>query len=91
MASYVECVRAVLNAEAQFDFEETNPASVPAAEYLTRATVIARAMGWKRNEFEPLRQIIADVTQHALDNDDGWGLIHMGRSIWEVRFGTIPK
>ncbi|MRX37035.1 hypothetical protein IG197_20035 [Aminobacter sp. SR38] len=78
MASYVECVRAVLNAEAHFDFEQTNPASVPAAEYLTRAAAIARAMGWKREEFDPLRQIIAEVSQFALDNDDGWGFIHIG-------------
>jgi len=79
VASYGECVRAVLHADAQFDFDEKNPASVPAAEYLSRAAVIARAMGLKRAEFDPLRQIIADVSQHALENDDGSGFIHIGQ------------
>lgn len=89
VASYVECVTLVLNGEAKFDFDESNPASVPAAEYLTRATIIARSMGWKRSEFDPLRKIIADVSQLALDADDGWGFIHIGpinlsNHVWEL-------
>jgi hypothetical protein len=99
VASYGECVRAVLHAEAQFDFDQTNPASVPAAEYLSRAASIARAMGWNRAEFDPLRQIIANVSQHALDNDDGWGFIHigpvnLGSQVWNYaqigQAGEIP-
>ncbi|NGN42557.1 DUF4209 domain-containing protein [Mesorhizobium sp. CGMCC 1.15528] len=97
VASYVECVRSVLNAEAQFDFDEASPASVPAAEYLSRAAIIARAMGWKRDEFDPLRQIIADVSQRALECDDGWGFIHIGsinlaNQIWDyVKTGQAAE
>ncbi|KUM23533.1 hypothetical protein AU467_09300 [Mesorhizobium loti] len=88
VAAYVQCVRLVLSGDAKFDFDESDAASVPAAEYLTRATIIARSMGWKRSEFDPLRQIIADVSQHALDADDGWGFIHIGpinlsNHVWE--------
>ena len=88
VSSYVECVKLVLNGESQFDFDETNPASVPGTEYLTRAATIARAMGWLRNDFDPLRQIIAEVSQNALDKDDGWGFIHIGpinlsNQVWE--------
>ncbi|UVK39943.1 DUF4209 domain-containing protein [Mesorhizobium sp. AR10] len=88
VSSYVECIKLVLDGEAKFDFDETNPASVPAAEYLKRATIVARSMGWKRSEFDPLRQIIADVSQRALDTDDGWGFIQIGpinlsNQVWE--------
>ncbi|TPI43435.1 hypothetical protein FJ414_04795 [Mesorhizobium sp. B3-1-6] len=89
VSSYGQCIKLVLDGEAKFDFEESNPASVPAAEYLTRATIIARLMGWKRSEFDPLRQIIANVSQRALDADDGWGFIHIGpinlsNHVWEL-------
>ncbi|MDM7947182.1 MAG: hypothetical protein QUV20_12695 [Oceanibaculum nanhaiense] len=97
VASYVECVKKVLNGEAQFDFDEMNPASVPATEYLTRAATIARSMGWKRDEFDPLRQIIAGVSQYALDKDDGWGFIHIGpinlsNHVWDpARIGKVAE
>ncbi|TIP78308.1 MAG: hypothetical protein E5X63_37910, partial [Mesorhizobium sp.] len=89
VASYVACVSLVLNGDAKFDSDESNPASVPAAEYLTRAILIARSMGWKRGEFDPLRQIVADVSKHALDADDGWGFIQIGpinlsNRVWEL-------
>jgi len=94
VSSYVECVKIVLNGEAEFDFDETNPASVPGTEYLTRAATIARAMGWMRKEFDPLRHIIADVSQNALNKDDGWGFIHIGlinlsNQVWDsTQIGT---
>ncbi|RWN54145.1 hypothetical protein [Mesorhizobium sp.] len=89
VASYVACVSLVLNGDAKFDSDESNPSSVPAAEYLTRAILIARSMGWKRGEFDPLRQIVADVSKHALDADDGWGFIQIGpinlsNRVWEL-------
>lgn len=88
VSAFVECVCLVLDGRAQFDFDEKNPASVPAAEFLRRATIIARAMGWKKSEFDALREVIAKVSQHALDRHDGWGFIHIGpinlsNQIWE--------
>lgn len=86
--AYVACVEAVLKGEAEFDFEQSNPASVPASEFLRRATIVASSMGWNRPDFDPLRKIIGDVSQRALDNDDAWGFIHIGpinldKGIWE--------
>lgn len=86
--AYVACVEAVFKGEAEFDFEQSNPASVPASEFLRRATIVASSMGWNRPDFDLLRKIIGDVSQRALDNDDAWGFIHIGpinldKGIWE--------
>jgi hypothetical protein len=77
--AYVACVDAVLRGQAQFDFDQRNPASVPACEFLRRATIIARSMGWDRTEFDPLREIIVSVSKRALERDDAWGFVRIGR------------
>lgn len=76
--AYVACVKAVLNGEAKFDFDENSPASVPACEFLRRATIVARSMGWTRSEFNSLRTAIDDVSQWTMNEDDAWGYIRIG-------------
>ena len=70
--SYLACVTAVLLGEAQFDFGETDPASPAACEFLRRASIIARSMGWQRSEFDCLREVISEISNHALTSGDVW-------------------
>lgn len=86
--AYVACVDAVLTGQAKFGVNQHNPASVPACEFLRRATVIARSMGWTRAEFNPLRETIANVSKRTLDGDDAYGFSSIGpitydSGIWE--------
>jgi len=76
--SFSECVRLVLDGEGKFEYDEANPAGHSAEQQLTRATVIARALGWERSDFDKLRDLIANILSHAVEADDGWGFVQFG-------------
>lgn len=89
-SAYIDCVAMVLRGEAEFAFENKSAACVTACDLLKRASIIARRMGWDRAEFDSLRNVIADVSQMAVDANDAWGFIHiasvnLANGIWEPK------
>ncbi|MER8552748.1 hypothetical protein NKH37_11300 [Mesorhizobium sp. M1217] len=90
VGAYVDCVAMVLRGEAEFAFEKKSAACVTGCELLRRATIIARRMGWDRAEFDPLRNVISDVSQMAAGSNDSWGFVHIApvnldNGIWEPK------
>ena len=88
--AYVECVSRVLHGEAEFAFGQKNAACVTACELLKRASIIARRLGWHRADFDPLRNLISDVSQMTIDSNDAWGFIHIAtvnltNGIWQPK------
>jgi hypothetical protein len=88
VSAYVDCVAMVLRDEAEFAFEKKSAACATGCGLLRRATIIARQLGWDRAEFDPLRNLISQVSQMAADSDDAWGFVHIApinldNSIWE--------
>ena len=77
VSAYVECVTMVLRGEAEFAFEKKSAACVTGCELLIRATIVARRLGWDRSDFAPLRNVISDVSQMAVDSNDAWGFVHI--------------
>lgn len=87
--AYVDCVAMVLRGETEFAFEKKSAACVTGCELLQRATVIARRLGWDRAEFDPLRNLISEVSQTAADANDAWRFvqiapINLANGIWDL-------
>lgn len=87
--SYCACATSVRDGAAQFRNGAGNPVCDQITSVLTRASIIARGMGWDRPEFNELRELIDELTQVAIDAEDPDGF----RRIAELNFrnGIWPR
>lgn len=75
---YVRLVSNVLDGTGTLRFERSTPTGISVEEFLERAFVIARAVGWDRAENDPLRETYFSVLDKAV-SEGGFALVRFAR------------
>jgi hypothetical protein len=83
---YAQMVNMLLSGDATLRFEEANPTSVSAQDFLQRGLLIARSTGWNRPENDAIKLAALNVLQEAFD-EGGIALVRFGRLAHDAGVG----
>jgi len=81
---YVSMVRSLIDGSAKDCVDGSDPTGVAAHDFLTRAIVIARAVGWSKKENDQLRNVLAETLTLAIQKAD-MAIVRMGGLATDVR------
>ncbi len=79
VSGYAELVKSVLDGHGTLRYERSTPTGISVQNFLERAFVIARSLGWSRPDHDALKETFFSVLAKAI-NEGGYA---------QVRFGNL--